>query len=240
MCAITSQAGAMPCQRGRRLQLTLRHKKEIETMVCRLILGSIALLTFVLSQGCATLSKEECLSADWRIIGYEDGSRGFSSQRISQHREACNDHGITPDFDAYLDGHGQGIRKYCVPAKGFALGRSGKRYGGICPGDLEGAFLAAYDEGKAVYQLGKEIGELQKEVRQARNEQDSLYEELQDNEAMIISDTTSPNLRGQLLLQNRKLEQLIDEKQGFIEQSEDEIGWLRERMEKIDSDFRKY
>jgi hypothetical protein len=203
----------------------------------RLKICSLIALAIFLIQGCATLSKEECLSADWHTIGYEDGSRGVANQRIRKHREACAEHGIAPDFEGYMAGHREGVRQYCVPARGFSLGRSGKHYNGVCPTDLENAFLAAFDEGRAVYQMQKETKQLQLDVRQARSEQQTLIQEIESNEALIISDATSPNLRRELIAQNRKIEFLIEDKQLFIEQAEEDIDWLLQRIERKSSAY---
>ncbi len=202
------------------------------TMRRRWLAGGVAALALMYLQGCATLSEEECLSADWHTIGYEDGARGFSSQRIGQHREACAEHGIAPNFQAYMDGHRAGLRQYCIPVTGFSLGRSGKRYSGICPAELEQAFLIAFEDGRAVHRLYQEIEQLQRDIRRARSEQEMLAKEIEANEAMIVSDATSPPLRRELLAQNRKLEDLIEDKQLLIEQSEEDIDWLGQRIEK--------
>ena len=201
-------------------------------MRLRLKFCCLIALGIFLIQGCATLSKDECLSADWHTIGYEDGSRGFTTQHIRKHREACAEHGIAPDFEGYMAGHREGARQYCVPIRGFSLGRNGKHYSGICPANLEDDFLAAFDEGRAVYQLKKETNQLQREVRQARGEQETLILEIETNEALIISDATSPNLRRELITQNKKLEFLIEDKQLFIEHAEEDIDWLLRRIEK--------
>ncbi len=210
------------------------------TMRSRLILGSLAVLGLFWLQGCATLSEEECLSADWRTIGFEDGTRGYTTQRIGKHREACADYGIAPSYENYLAGHREGVRQYCVPASGFSLGRSGKRYNGVCPADLENTFLAAFDDGQAVYRLQQEISQLQQDIRRVRGEQETLEQELEANEAMIISNATSPNLRRELMAQNRKLEDLIEDKQLFIEQTEEDIDWLQQRIEKKSRAYHLY
>lgn len=209
-------------------------------MSYRLIFCSLVALGLFLIQGCATLSKEECLSADWHVIGYEDGSRGFTTQRIRKHREACAEYGIAPSFEVYMSGHREGVRHYCVPARGFSLGRNGKRYNGVCPAYLENAFLAAFDEGRAVYQLQKETNQLQQDVRHARSEQETLTQEIETNEALIISDATSPNLRRELIAQNKKIEFLIEDKQFFIEQAEEDIDWRLQRIEKMSSAYHPY
>ena len=106
----------------------------------------IALLTLSVGlyiSGCATLNKDECRTADWRAIGYEDGSRGYHPSRIGQHREACAEYGVRPDMDAYRSGHAEGVRVYCKPHTGYRLGLRGTSYNDICPADLEEHFLAA-------------------------------------------------------------------------------------------------
>ena len=60
---------------------------------------------------------------------------------------------MTPDFDAYQAGREQGVRQFCRPDKGYALGRRGGAYTGVCPEDLESAFLAGYDDGREIHGL---------------------------------------------------------------------------------------
>ena len=54
-----------------------------------------ALLALALP-GCATMDKSECLTVDWRTIGYEDGVAGHSGDCIAQHRKACAKYGVAP------------------------------------------------------------------------------------------------------------------------------------------------
>jgi len=47
---------------------------------------------------CGTLSKEECLTADWGAIGERDGSAGYAPQsRLAGHAKACAKAGVSPD-----------------------------------------------------------------------------------------------------------------------------------------------
>ena len=72
--------------------------------------------------GCASMSVDECKTADWRMIGYEDGITGRSALQLKEHRKACAEHGIAPNLDVYLTGHEQGLMVYCRPVKAFDLG----------------------------------------------------------------------------------------------------------------------
>lgn len=199
----------------------------------RIILSISILLMGVWLSGCATLSKDECRTANWRTIGYEDGSRGYSSQRISEHREACAEYGIAPDFDSYLAGHNEGIRLYCVPHRGFQLGRRGANYSGICPSDLEPQFLTNYRQGQKVYRVEQQIRDIQQEQNQLRDEQDELQHEIEENEKLIVSDNTSPRVRAELLEQNKKLEDIIEEKEAIIYELDLRIRQLERKVEKL-------
>jgi hypothetical protein len=45
------------------------------------------------------MSADECAVSDWRAIGFEDGSQGYTSDRLGDHRKACAKHGMAPNFD---------------------------------------------------------------------------------------------------------------------------------------------
>ena len=119
--------------------------------------GAIAL--FAVLCGCATLTPDECQYADWRTIGYEDGIQGRHLGVLSKHREACAKVGVTPDLDAYQAGRMEGIRVFCQPANAYQQGRQGYSYAGICPADMERAFLVAHGEGMAIFNLESAVEE---------------------------------------------------------------------------------
>jgi hypothetical protein len=109
----------------------------------------ICVKLFILLSACASLSKDECLIADWQLIGYEDGLKGSSLNRIGEHREACAKHGITPDLNAYNRGHGEGILNYCNYGLGLRDGQSGNPLLSICPNQSE--YHQGYAQGLESY-----------------------------------------------------------------------------------------
>src|SRR5689334_20722209 len=111
-----------------------------------IVRAGAAILLLAIS-GCATMDRDECLTVDWRTVGFEDGASGYPTDRIGQHRRACAEYGVTPDLTAYQAGRAEGLREYCVPANGFRVGSQGGSYGGICPSDLDPAFADAYQSG---------------------------------------------------------------------------------------------
>lgn len=139
-----------------------------------LSIGLIAASTLLGS--CATMSAQECAAGDWTGRGFADGAAGYAQSRLGEHAEACSKHDITPDDNAYRAGWAQGVLRYCTLPNGFAQGRSGAAYNGVCPANLEDDFLPAYRDGQVVYAA-------EQAVSNARGSVDSLggrLEELDD------------------------------------------------------------
>ena len=81
----------------------------------RLPVASTAVLLVL--AGCSSMSKNECLTVDWRTVGYEDGVAGYSGDRIGQHRKACAKYGVTTDLELYQQGRERGLREFSPMAK---------------------------------------------------------------------------------------------------------------------------
>ncbi len=111
------------------------------------IYGCCSLL--LLLSGCASLSKDECITADWQLIGYEDGLKGSSRSRIGDHREACAKHGVTPDMAAYNRGYDEGILGFCNYGLGLRNGQNGSAVLSVCPTQTE--YHEGYREGLLSY-----------------------------------------------------------------------------------------
>ena len=69
--------------------------------------------------GCATMSPEECLQANWEEVGYNDGAAGYPVSRSAEHREACAETGVSVDFELYRHGYALGLPYYCTRETGF-------------------------------------------------------------------------------------------------------------------------
>lgn len=120
--------------------------------------------------GCASLNKQECLNANWRTIGFEDGSRGYPASRIGSHRSACAEHGIAPDLAAYTAGHEQGLQQFCTPRNGYLVGLRGQQHANLCPDQLQPAFREANDYGMGIYQLERDFGQLRQTDKSLSND----------------------------------------------------------------------
>lgn len=162
------------------------------------VVGALALLG-----GCASMSKEECRSADWREVGYHDGVKGLARSRVEDHAKACAEAGVGVDRQVYFEARERGIRQYCYPPNGMNVGRAGQGYGDVCPPDLEPAFLCQYQLGRAVYDAEQRISSL-----------DSQQRSLEDRLRKADKDDERAKLRNQLRDLDRDLRR-----------ARDELGW---------------
>ena len=160
-------------------------------MNSRLSLITIVFVSVGLS-GCATMSGDECMTSDWSAIGYEDGARGYTTDRFGQHRKACAKHGVTPDFTAYQNGRDQGLVEFCQPHRGFSVGSNGGSYNGVCGVNQEADFLDAYNAGYHLYTLRSNVNRANSAIHSKENELERIEKHLVSNGvALIASETTS-------------------------------------------------
>ncbi len=140
----------------------------------RRLLLSAAMAGVVGLSGCASMNKDECMSANWRDIGLEDGMKGETRMRLGDHRKACAEYRVTPDSKSYYEGYDQGLRGYCTPEKGRSLGEQGMYYHQVCPPDLEPAFLVQFNYGKDLYKSQQDVDNTKREINK---KEDSLKKE---------------------------------------------------------------
>lgn len=123
-----------------------RRRRHQRLLPYGLLLGYVLCLA-----GCATLSKEECLRGDWYRIGWHDGARGYTQERLAQHVEACQEYRILPAQHVYVQGRQAGLAVYCTPQNGYIVGEAGADYAGVCPEAQDEAFRRAYLQGYVVH-----------------------------------------------------------------------------------------
>ncbi|WP_319784053.1 DUF2799 domain-containing protein [Oceanisphaera sp. IT1-181] len=128
---------------------------------CAWLVGAVILLT-----GCASMSKQECLTANWLDQGFRDGRSGQPLTRIVDHRQACTKVGVIPKDTLYFQGRDQGIVHYCTSENGLAVGRQGHPYRNACPAALEHKFLVSYKQGKQLYEAEQRIEALSQDTHQ--------------------------------------------------------------------------
>jgi hypothetical protein len=184
--------------------------------------------TAVLS-GCSSMSANECMATDWRMVGYEDGVVGYSGNRIGKYRKACGEHGISPDLNLYQAGRDQGLREFCKPLNGFRAGARGNGYNGVCPAELDPAFMAAYESGRQLHTLRSRVGSTAGEIDSMRGELDRIDKDLVSTGARILDPTITHEQRAQLLVDSKQMAERKGEIKTLIPQLEaDLIVYQRE------------
>ncbi len=168
-----------------------------------------ALLVFAALSGCAAMSSEECANSDWVAVGFEDGSRGYSTDRFAKHRKACAKHGITADFQAYQEGRDEGLVEFCQPTRGFNLGARGGRYNGVCDVALEEEFLDAYRVGRQLYTLRSNVNDANSQIYSREQDIEHAKSLIRDKEVELISDETETQRRLILLVDLKDLSEQI-------------------------------
>jgi hypothetical protein len=198
----------------------------------RLVVPAALALALAL-QGCASMSKNECLNADWYAIGYESGIRGQHEAQISEHRKACAEYGVTPDLARFLEGRNAGLQRFCEPRNGYRLGRAGTAYAGVCPQRLEGEFLQAYGAGREIYDSQQNINRLGRRIDSRQADLRNLNEELADRQAELIASGTTPQRRALLLGQMVELQDKIKTAERDIHHARAERDHERERLAQL-------
>ncbi len=141
--------------------------------------------------GCASMSKNQCLQADWYEIGNRDGRRGKPRTLFQAHYDTCLEHGVHADRQAYFRGRADGLRAFCTFDNGLALGKEGKTYRQICPPQLETDFLAGFEKGKRIYVYNSRVAALENRLK-------SIERQIRSRERMLADENTSDRRRTEL------------------------------------------
>ena len=156
---------------------------------------------------CSGMSEQACLTADWRTVGFEDGTAGRSVANIGSYRNACANHGVAPDLAAYRSGHAEGVQIYCRDSNGFSVGHSGAQYQGVCPADLEPAFVAEYNVGRHLYELESALRSVDARIASNYRSQDNIKQELTTIAAQMVAPDTTPEQRVAMVTRSADLGQ---------------------------------
>jgi hypothetical protein len=169
---------------------------------------SMSVAFAVLASGCASgLSRDECKTADWRAIGYEDGVQGRPEARISGHRKACARHGVGLNFESYRSGWDEGVRRYCQSGNGYHQGRRGKSYSGVCPAQMEADFRQAYRAGRELYDMEVGVQRTARKLKHKRKRLADIEVDMRDTGIELVTTGVTTERRVILLDELRKLEQ---------------------------------
>lgn len=203
-------------------------------------LNILIVLAAVALGGCASMSADECLTVDWTSIGYEDGSRGYTADRLGSHRKACAKHGVTADLAAYQRGHAQGVEAFCQPGRAFNYGENGGNYNGVCPAHLEPEFLEAYRAGHKLYSLRASVNAANSMIYSKEQERENAQKRIVEAEVALISDETTTEQRLLLLNELKDLAERIGELESEIDQLIADRARIEQELQYYESTITAY
>lgn len=141
-----------------------------------------------LLSSCASMDKSQCITADWRTIGFEDGSNGKAESSISTYRQDCAEHGVTPDLTRYRQGHREGSEQFCTRRNGFVVGKRGSVYQNSCAADIEPEFLAGYSDGKSLYDAQQAMSAASSALEKQQRLLTKLEKDISTKTALLVED----------------------------------------------------
>ncbi len=195
------------------------------------ILGLIAAVV----SSCSTLNKDECKTANWRTIGYEDGTKGYEASRIGQHRSACAEYGIQPDLNTYNKGRGEGLRNYCTPNTAYNKGLAGDSYNGVCAGYNEKEFIVALNYGLTIYEKKRRLNNLKYRYAENENDVTLMENDLHEKEAKLVSGKLSKVKALIILNETKEIAVKLGKAKNNLQQLNNEIYELTKRVEDLKS-----
>ena len=160
--------------------------------------------------GCATMSPEECLQANWEEVGYNDGVAGYPVSRSAEHREACAETGVSVDFELYRHGYALGLPYYCTRETGFESADHGGEYAAQCVSDEFPAYASGYSEGLDVFALKQELRELDARIEDKSAQANALLSQIGQLRSTRDNDQLPSDTRREAHYQLNQLESLYN------------------------------
>ena len=151
----------------------------------RSLLAILAAAALLATSGCASLSKSECLNANWEDIGTRDGANGQPEEYLIQHSTACAKVNVAPDRGAWLHGREKGLERYCQPHRMYNIGEYGGSFdSAICRNFDQERLEDAYDKGREVNRRAGILNEIDAELRDIRTKLENKDLEKKERERL--------------------------------------------------------
>ena len=197
------------------------------------LFAAAMLALLALLQGCATLDKDECKLADWRLIGFQDGVAGKSAARVGEYREDCAKHAVVPDLDAYRAGREEGLQQYCIASNGYRLGNAGRSFAAVCPTALEADFREAYNAGRKLYLARSTVNKTHSTIKQRKQTLTTLEDDRAQKLSALIADGLKADQRVMIIYELNELQQEMDSVEDEIVGLEHDLAKQQTRLDQL-------
>jgi ribosome modulation factor len=204
-----------------------------QTRTCKLHFTAAMLAVLILLQGCATLDRDECKLADWRLIGYQDGVAGKSAARVGEYREDCAKHAVVPDLDAYRAGREEGLQQYCTASNGYRLGNAGRGFAAVCPTALEDDFREAYNAGRKLYLARSAVNKTHSQLKQHKRTLTNLEDDRAQKLAALIADDLKADQRVMIVYELNELQQEMNSVEDELVDLEHDLEKQQTRLDQL-------
>ncbi len=191
------------------------------------------LLLALVMAGCSTMGKRECVNADWRLVGFGDGTQGRPLSRLDDHRRACARVDVVPDQQQYRIGHAEGVREYCTAHRGYTEGVRGATYHGVCPDDLDREFRRAYNDGRELHAVTSALAAVNSTLSGYYARIDVIEKDIAERERAIVSDTSTADSRREHLDNIRSLREELSGIHDAMFAAEYDRNRLEEELEAL-------
>jgi ribosome modulation factor len=141
-------------------------------------ISALLLAALIAMTGCSSMSKKECINANWYQLGFQDGRAGAASSSVQGYVQTCSKHDISINQTDYLDGHAEGIRTFCQPNNGYQIGLRGRSLPQVCPADMQKSFSEAHAKGYTEYKIKQDISAAEKAFANALKQQTQIENKL--------------------------------------------------------------
>ncbi|NOZ54306.1 MAG: DUF2799 domain-containing protein [Gammaproteobacteria bacterium] len=193
----------------------------------------VATIVILIINGCASITATDCLNADWRVAGYQDGAKGKKESRVEFYQQACNKFGVGVDTATYKKGYVDGIQEFCQSRNGYQFGLKGKEYMGVCPITLEAEFLPAYQYGKNIHGLKTKLKTAKRETVKNKKKLKKLAKALNKKQAKLDHDNSTQTPNEKLLKETAKLSNDQKTLEKKISQTEQIITALKRQIKTL-------
>jgi len=94
----------------------------------------LLLVLLLITQGCASISKERCEAEQWDVVGKEASLSGIEYEEGKGLMVSCSSIGAEVSEREYKKGYQEGLSEYCQLGRASWFGLRGKVYNpNICP-----------------------------------------------------------------------------------------------------------
>ena len=212
----------------------MKHAGEYGSSVSVTLMRCLTLFAILLGlSGCATMNREQCQVADWRLIGFQDGVLGKTASTIGEYSRDCAGHAVVPDLDAWLAGRDEGLLQYCTEDSGFRLGQAGRGYNGVCPASGDMVFRNGYEDGRAIYLARSQLSTTHSKIYKRRYEVDALEEDKHDKLSALVQDGLGSAQRVTLLYEIHEIDTEIDLVEHEIDDLERDLALQQARLDQL-------